>query len=749
MEKKENPVLNSLSRSTQMSELETANMKLSKMASSLKLTPQQLFKNDERSRSMIEDLFGLIFEIDSDGKCIYASPKCKLKLGYEPEELINRIYFDIIHPDDIESVRSTILNNTSLGIIEYRILHKNGTWVWFESAGRSYPDSRYTGITAVVSWDITKRKQTELELIKSHEMYRKFIESTADMVFLKDDQFRYMILNKNFLEFLGGEIDNIIGKTDYDILNCQTAYELRQSDIATLNLDGINITLEEIGGKTYESRKFRVALQNGKYGVGGYLTDVTEVLKAQELLTKSEEQFRQMFSKQHAVMFIIDPDTLLLLDANEAACNFYGYSHEDFRLRGVTSLTVPGYEDTIIELVEKSKIEQSYHGTSKHFTADGKVHDVEIYSSLIDLTEKQLIFCIIHDITERMKAEEHTRYIGFHDMLTGLKNRSYFDEEMYQIEKDKITPLCMILFDIDGLKLVNDALGHERGDFYLIQLAGILKECFRDADILSRIGGDEFAVVKKGVDSDYVKLACTEMSQKIDQLNLNNDVISLSVSYGYTISGDIPIKTKELFSEADRKMSRAKLHKSQSIRSTIVNTVMKVLAERDFITEGHTDRIQDLASLLGRHIGLPENRISDLRLLGRFHDIGKVGIKDDILFKPNKLTPEETTEMHKHCEIGRRIALASPDLAHITDWILMHHEWWNGNGYPLGLSGEEIPLECRIISIVDAYDTMTHERLYKAAMSQEEAILELKRNAGTQFDPYLVEMLSEILDKSR
>jgi len=192
-------------------------------------------------------------------------------------------------------------------------------------------------------------------------------------------------------------------------------------------------------------------------------------------------------------------------------------------------------------------------------------------------------------------------------------------------------------------------------------------------------------------------------------------------------------------------MYREKLHRSQSARSAIVQTLMKALEARDHITEGHADRLQNLVVNLAMAIELPEHRINDLRLLAQFHDIGKVGIPDRILLKPGPLTTEEANEMWRHCEIGYRIAMSSPDLIPIADWILKHHEWWNGKGYPLGLKGEEIPLECRILPIVDAYDAMTSDRPYRKAMSHEKAVRELRRCAETQFDPLLVDILEPLL----
>jgi HD-GYP domain-containing protein (c-di-GMP phosphodiesterase class II) len=137
---------------------------------------------------------------------------------------------------------------------------------------------------------------------------------------------------------------------------------------------------------------------------------------------------------------------------------------------------------------------------------------------------------------------------------------------------------------------------------------------------------------------------------------------------------------------------------------------------------------------------LPQAVVADMRLLAKFHDIGKVGIPDSILKKPGKLTQAEMVIMRQHCEIGYRIAKSSPDLEPIADCILKHQEHWDGNGYPLGISGEQIPIECRVLGIVDAFDAMTNDRPYRQAMTEDEAIKELLRCAGAQFDATLVEV---------
>ena len=149
--------------------------------------------------------------------------------------------------------------------------------------------------------------------------------------------------------------------------------------------------------------------------------------------------------------------------------------------------------------------------------------------------------------------------------------------------------------------------------------------------------------------------------------------------------------------------------------------------------------------MLGQDLGLGEYRLADLQLLARFHDIGKVGVAGDILMKTGPLMPEEWLEVQRHCEIGQRIAVSIAELMPVADAILKHHEWWNGQGYPLGLSGAEIPLESRLMAIVDAYDAMTHPRHYRKTLTSEEALQELRRGAGSQFDPVEVERFCRLL----
>ncbi|MGE5397391.1 MAG: diguanylate cyclase domain-containing protein [Chitinophagales bacterium] len=356
---------------------------------------------------------------------------------------------------------------------------------------------------------------------------------------------------------------------------------------------------------------------------------------------------------------------------------------------------------------------------------------------------------IAQDITElkmTKQMEDRLHYLSLHDVMTGIYNRAYFEEEMRRLESGRFNPVGLIMCDLNGLKFVNDTLGHEVGDDLLKNLALIIKSCFRESDVVARVGGDEFGVLLPNTPRVLVEEACQRIRNAVANSNIDAP-IPLNIAIGFAVRQESTTTLSKIYKEADNDMHRQKLNNRNSTRSALVKILLKALEARDFITEGHAERLQYLVYTLGCTIGLADQDLNNLRLLAQFHDIGKVGIPDRILFKAASLTSDEHVEMQKHCEIGYRIALTAPDLAPIAEWILKHHEWWNGNGYPLGLKEEDIPMECRLLAIADAFDAMTSDRPYRHALTINEAIQELKRCSGSQFDPLLVEcFINSIVD---
>lgn len=345
---------------------------------------------------------------------------------------------------------------------------------------------------------------------------------------------------------------------------------------------------------------------------------------------------------------------------------------------------------------------------------------------------------IIRDITRRRIMEEQLRHLSLHDALTGLYNRSILEIMLPEADSLPGNQGGVIIGDLDGLKLVNDALGHMVGDQLLRSAARILSGRVMEGETIIRIGGDEFAILLPQASEARLAGLVADIYQDVAEYNYQNRNTPLSISLGYAVRKAGTDTFEELMREADHQMYREKLQRSRYIRSTLVKALAATLARRDFITEEHAERMEELVCELGKRVGLMESSWANLKLFSRFHDLGKVSIPDRILFKPGPLTIDETLEMQRHCEIGYRIAQSGPELNSIADWILKHHEWWNGQGYPLGLSGEEIPLECRVMALVDAYYAMIHDRPYRSTMSEEQALNEILQRSGSQFDPNIV-----------
>ncbi len=394
---------------------------------------------------------------------------------------------------------------------------------------------------------------------------------------------------------------------------------------------------------------------------------------------------------------------------------------------------------------------QRYEGEIKRHDASSICVEILLHKSKPGRSKDSYYFMFLNDITEFKLNEERLIFLSQRDSLTGLYNRGYFEEVLHNLETNRghlSSSVGIIVCDVDGLKELNDTQGHKKGDELLITAARIISEPFQQDDLVARIGGDEFVVLLPNSPAHAVERACQRIRQAIERHNACSSELPLSISIGFAVGNPRNISVRDLLIEADDNMYREKLLHFRSPQSALVTTLMKALEARDFITEGHGERLQRMVFNVGERIGLPDYSINDLRLLAQFHDIGKIGIPDRILFKPGKLSPVELAEMQQHCEIGYRIALSAPALSHIADWILKHHEWWDGSGYPIGLSQEEIPLECRILAIADAFDAMTNNRPYRKAMSQHQALLNLKQGAGTQFDPCLVKEFVSIVELS-
>ncbi len=333
-----------------------------------------------------------------------------------------------------------------------------------------------------------------------------------------------------------------------------------------------------------------------------------------------------------------------------------------------------------------------------------------------------------------------------HDKQTGIYNRTFCEREMDKIDNDEQLPISVILGNLNGLKLVNNIFGNKKGDQLLAGAAKIMKSVVQE-NIIGRWGEDKLIIILPRTGKDQAMEILWEIKDKCREYQDGNVVMEIALG---TATKEKPEETlTEIIKIADSKLHSNKLAESGTVRKSMVHLLKNALLEKNIETEEHVLRMKETAYLVGRNMDLSVREQDDLALAAFLHDIGKISIPDHILNKPGALSPEEWKIMKQHSEMGYRVTLASEEFVHISHSVLSHHERWDGKGYPQGLKGEEIPLAARIISVIDAYDAMTHNRIYKKAMTSEDALIEIERCAGTQFDPNVCKLFVKIMRESK
>ena len=504
----------------------------------------------------------------------------------------------------------------------------------------------------------------------------------------------------------------------------------------------------------YKIRERNIMFQEGKVRLDSIVKSRTKELRqeiatrkrSEKKLKESEEKFRIYIEKAPIGVFVAD-NMGRYIEVNERACQLTGYTREELLQLSISDYLSPDSAEAGLagfnELILKGSLDAEYKVIKKNGNEEWiNLRGVKINSDCV------ISFCT--DITERKEREIKIEYLSYHDVLTGAYNRTFYEEEIKKLNNKQHLPLSVIIFDFNGLKLINDTLGHSVGDKMIIETFKTISKFARKNDIIARVGGDEFAILlpktnntKAGLISDSIVAAFSE-----NKVHILKHSLPLSVSLGHATKTDLSESFPYIIKLAEDNMYRHKLIERNSYHSSFLQSLKISLFERSNETHDHADRLVALSKKISKAMNLGAEESDKLELLSTLHDIGKISIDNSILNKPGKLTDEEWLEMKKHSGIGYRIASSSSDLKQIADGILGHHERWDGNGYPQGAAGENIPLLSRILSVIDAYDAMTNDRSYRKASTKEYALSEIKLNCGTQFDPSIVKIFLEVMGDS-
>ncbi|MGC7870748.1 PAS domain S-box protein [Desulfosporosinus sp. SYSU MS00001] len=590
----------------------------------------------------------------------------------------------------------------------------------------------------------TESSLKDLELQKVY--FRKLFENSPEAICILDTEDRFIDVNCAFEKVFGYSKEELLGFTINDKI-----VTMEQSDKAT-ELSEKVIKGNIVEYDTLRSRKdgsivhvhilgYPLIFEDQRIGLFGIYKDITEQKRAEEALKASEHTFRTLFEGSSDVILILDDNKFI--DCNPATIELLGYDSKEsiigksfwelsppFQVKGVSS------QEKAMEIIKTTHRSKKFEWLLK--TKDGTIVPGEVMLTSILINEKRVFHVLWRDISERKKMEQRFEFLSYHDFLTGLYNRRFFEEELKRLDVQRNYPLTVVFVDVNGLKLINDSFGHSMGDQLLKTVAEVIKGSCRSDDIIARLGGDEFVLLlpkTSAIETDQIlkRIKTRALEEKVGS-------IALSVSFGYETKTHKGENIYEILKKAEDYMYKKKLFESPSMRGKTIKAIISTLHEKNKREEQHSHRVSALCERIGKALDLPEGQIEELKTVGLLHDIGKIAVEETILNKPGKLTDDEWEEIKKHPEIGYRILSTVNDMSEMAGYVLSHHERWDGKGYPKGLRGIAIPLQSRIIAIADTYDAMTSERSYRKALPETIALRELKINAGIQFDPQLVEI---------
>ncbi|WP_352400778.1 HD domain-containing phosphohydrolase [Anaerotignum sp.] len=346
------------------------------------------------------------------------------------------------------------------------------------------------------------------------------------------------------------------------------------------------------------------------------------------------------------------------------------------------------------------------------------------------------VVIVFRDFTDKKQKQEKITYLSYHDQLTGLYNRHFFQQMLKDLDTLENLPLSVVMLDVNGLKLTNDAFGHQMGDRLLQTITDAIKKFSREQDVASRIGGDEFVLLLPRTTNKETGDLIKQIEQEFTKTSLEN--IEVSVSIGWETKTLMDEKIMGILAKAEENMYRKKLCESQSMRCKTIKNIIESINTKSPQEKAHGEHVSRICETMAEAMQIDEDMIQEIKMAALLHDIGKIAISNTLLEKPDKLTITEFEMVKRHAEIGYHILKSVDTYSVLADFVLAHHENWDGTGYPRGLKGEEIPLVSRMISIADSYDQMITDRPFRKALSIDDAKAELVRCAGTKFDPSLV-----------
>lgn len=460
---------------------------------------------------------------------------------------------------------------------------------------------------------------------------------------------------------------------------------------------------------------------------------LSECVIAKNYIKKLYESYKGYIVNNNCILIISDKETNEIVDVSQAALEFYGYSLHEM------------IGENLCEIVHN----QAYKKCSKpcdiiqttHYTKKGKEKHVEVHTNILEQSGKQLYFNIIFDITEKIIAQKKVDFLTNYDLTTQIPNKTALYQDINVLDKEKCFPLSIIYTDINGLRKINETYGYSMGNRIIEEIANITEDFFEDMGKTYFVSSNAFAIITHFTEleiSQYVSV----YRKLIKQIDLINE--DITISYGLASKKHAKDKAQDILQLAEKRMYKNKLIERESLRHNILHSLIIALQEKTIETEQHINRVKEISVRIAQKMHLEHHKINDVLLTAMLHDIGKIAVPEEVLNKPGALTTHEWMLMKNHSEIGFRIVSSLLDLKDVALNIRAHHERWDGTGYPDGIAKTDIPIAARIVSIADTFDAMITERCYKDTFSEDEAVQEIVKCSGTQFDPDIVNIFLQI-----
>lgn len=692
-------------------------------------------------------------------------------LGYQLKELEPMTYDkfkELIFAEDLDRALQ-ILSKHYKGELEYfscdfRMHHKDGHPVWILGRGKviRFDENHKPMVMTGTHADISKRVADEQALARSEEENRKLFEAMnqgfAYCQILTDENgvpndYRILRANENFELQTGLAASASVGKRITELIDVVEPYWFENN--GKVALTGQSMTYEAYNAGL--GRLFRISAFSPEYGHFAMIIDDITQQRATEQQLAYEKTLLEttLLSVGDGVISTDEKGRVQFL--NKAAEELTGWLSDEAKGRnfeevfrilcGKNRMVCPNPVEQVlkegkrIELAEDT-ILIARDGFERYINDSA----APIFNHTHAITGVVLVF---RDSTEQRKKQHEIISLSFTDSLTTLNNRRYYDQIKSEVDKDPFYPLTLVVADVNGLKLTNDAFGHEAGDDLLRKVAEVLKKTCREDDIISRIGGDEFVLLLPQTDA----LHAQAIVKRINDALLKEEIrgIQVSVSFGYAVKEEEEHLFEDTFKIAEDVMYQNKLSSSTVFKKKVINSLLERLFSRDSTSEEHSKLVGSYCAAFARELGYPNDEVEEMQLAGIYHDLGKIAIDPSILTKStDQLTKSEALELRRHAEIGYNILRSVGEYASFAEAVLYHHERYDGNGYPQGLKRDEIPQQAQILAISNTYADLTGPNFESHQLSQKEAIPFLRKKANTLFNPDLVEFfITKVLDKTQ